>query len=305
MIIENVIFKGGGVKGIAYAGCIKALEEKNSIKTIKRCAGTSVGSIAAVLLSIGCNDTEITEILENLNFKILKTGFNPFRILTKYGFYTGDKFVKWLESILKTKNLNVNLTFHDLHQLSLNYTEIKNPFIFAVSLNTQTVQEFSYIKTPDVRITDAVRASISIPFYFKTWKIKQFPGELFVDGGVSYNYPISVFDNIDFLSDDDKIDDDYINERTLGFYIGDINKEPKNNKLKYFQFFKYINSLLSTIIDNEIINFIRRKDDVKRTIFIPDFGVSAVDFNISKEKFDELYKSGYDSTIEYLKKAGN
>ena len=42
--IENLVFKGGGVLGIAYAGAIESLEEKGLLKNIKRVAGTSAGS---------------------------------------------------------------------------------------------------------------------------------------------------------------------------------------------------------------------------------------------------------------------
>ena len=48
--IENLVFKGCGVLGIAYAGAIKALEKQGVLKDIKRTVGTSAGAVAATRL---------------------------------------------------------------------------------------------------------------------------------------------------------------------------------------------------------------------------------------------------------------
>ena len=50
---ENLIFEGGGVKGIAYVGVFQELQDREIIGNIKRVGGTSAGAINAVLLSLG------------------------------------------------------------------------------------------------------------------------------------------------------------------------------------------------------------------------------------------------------------
>ena len=55
---------GGGVKGAAHIGVIKALEE-NGIE-IDAVAGTSIGSIVAALYSMGYSTEKMLEILKNL-----------------------------------------------------------------------------------------------------------------------------------------------------------------------------------------------------------------------------------------------
>jgi len=50
---KNLVFEGGGVKGIAYAGATKVLDEKNMLNSLVRVAGTSAGAITAALLSVG------------------------------------------------------------------------------------------------------------------------------------------------------------------------------------------------------------------------------------------------------------
>ncbi|NGX43091.1 MAG: hypothetical protein K940chlam7_01382 [Chlamydiae bacterium] len=60
----NLVFKGGGPKGIAYGGVIETLEATGNLKGVKRVAGTSAGAIAAMLLALGYNSAEIKDVLK-------------------------------------------------------------------------------------------------------------------------------------------------------------------------------------------------------------------------------------------------
>ncbi len=48
----NLIFEGGGVKGIAYVGALTVLEDKDVLQKVKRLGGTSAGAINATLLAL-------------------------------------------------------------------------------------------------------------------------------------------------------------------------------------------------------------------------------------------------------------
>ena len=64
------IFGGGAIRGFAYIGAIKALEELDiKIKTV---AGSSVGAIFAGLIAVGYTPKEIEEVLMNINFELFK-----------------------------------------------------------------------------------------------------------------------------------------------------------------------------------------------------------------------------------------
>ena len=56
---RNLVFKGGGVRGIAYMGALEVLEEEGILADIERVAGTSSGAIAATVVSfrLNCEDT--------------------------------------------------------------------------------------------------------------------------------------------------------------------------------------------------------------------------------------------------------
>ena len=67
--VKNLVFEGAGIRGIAYSGAIKVLEEKNLLQNIERVGGTSAGAITALLLSLGYNADEITQLINSTSFK--------------------------------------------------------------------------------------------------------------------------------------------------------------------------------------------------------------------------------------------
>lgn len=65
----GICFSGGGIKGAAHIGVLKAFEEKGV--DFKYISGTSSGSIVASLYSMGYNSDEIKEIFQK-NYKKIK-----------------------------------------------------------------------------------------------------------------------------------------------------------------------------------------------------------------------------------------
>lgn len=82
---ENLVFKGGGVKGLAYVGAIKILEEKGILGEVKRVAGTSAGAITSTLLAMQYNSLEIGDlfIAPDMMSKFLDHPFTGDKILDR------------------------------------------------------------------------------------------------------------------------------------------------------------------------------------------------------------------------------
>ena len=92
---KNLVFEGGGVKGIAYVGALKKLEEEDILQNIERVAGTSAGAMVAVLIGLGYTAEELRTILWDINFQNFlddSWGFvrDTKRLLYDYGWYKGD-----------------------------------------------------------------------------------------------------------------------------------------------------------------------------------------------------------------------
>ena len=65
---RNLVFEGGGVKGIAYGGALEKIDELNILSGITRVAGTSAGAIAASLLALGYDSRSFSKIISETKF---------------------------------------------------------------------------------------------------------------------------------------------------------------------------------------------------------------------------------------------
>jgi ankyrin repeat protein/TPR repeat protein/predicted acylesterase/phospholipase RssA len=61
---QNLVFKGGGPRGIVHVGAVQGLERANAMSEVIRYAGTSAGAITAVLLAVGFTSQETADLLK-------------------------------------------------------------------------------------------------------------------------------------------------------------------------------------------------------------------------------------------------
>jgi NTE family protein len=202
---RNLIFEGAGIRGIAYVGCIKVLEEKSLLPGIEKVGGTSAGAIAALTVALGYSSSEIEKIIYDTRIQKFNDGRFFFfggisRVNRHYGWYRGKAFTHWLEKIIEAKTGDADITFRQLKE-----RQFKNLYVTGTSLNQQRLLVFSNESFPDMKIKDAVRISMSIPLYFEALFIdstgrvidkKQASGNyhIAVDGGLMGNFPIFIFD---------------------------------------------------------------------------------------------------------------
>lgn len=107
---KNLVFEGGGIKGIGYVGALEYLEnDKKILSNIQRFGGTSAGAITALILGLGYSVKDLTEKLKKVQFEKFKDDdgiiIDTFRLLVGgYGRYKGDEFLKWIkEDIIKPR----------------------------------------------------------------------------------------------------------------------------------------------------------------------------------------------------------
>ena len=68
----GLVLSGGGAKGIAHIGLIKALEENNI--PIDYVAGTSMGAIVAAFYAMGYTPDEMLRLIKSKEFASWSTG---------------------------------------------------------------------------------------------------------------------------------------------------------------------------------------------------------------------------------------
>ncbi|MEE4184410.1 MAG: patatin-like phospholipase family protein, partial [Gammaproteobacteria bacterium] len=100
---RNLVFEGGGVKGIAYVGALESLGRRRILPQIRRVGGTSAGAINAALFALGYSNAATRELLAELDFtSFLDADWGVVRdtrrLLTRFGWYRGDAFHEWMEA---------------------------------------------------------------------------------------------------------------------------------------------------------------------------------------------------------------
>ncbi len=314
---KNLVFEGGGVKGIAYGGALSRLEELGILSDIKRVAGTSAGAITATLLALGYDSSSISSIIADTNFKKFEDNTFLFirdivRLIRKYGWNKGETFENWISNLIIKKTGNKNLTFSELHDKVLKgIPGFKDLYVVATNVSKQKAEVISYENYPNLPIYKAIRMSMSIPVFFSA--VKDEKGDYYVDGGLTSNYAIQIFDNIKYVSNQDNClfseledSEDYaFNFETLGFRV-DSNQEKNylnpswegdpdaTKNLK-----KFIMALIDFTI--EMVNKKHlNKNDWNRTIFIDSGDIGTTEFKLSKDKIEFLINSGKRSVDDYF-----
>ena len=161
----GIALSGGGVRGLAHLGILKALNENQIFPDI--ISGTSAGALAGLFYADGYSPDEAYEIFQDTSlFKFAQISF------PRKGLLSMQKVIKILEENIKAKS----------------FDDLKKPLYVATSnLNDGIVQ---YFNTGDV--IEKVIASASVPVVFNPVLIN---GNTYVDGGIFDNLPIDPIQN--------------------------------------------------------------------------------------------------------------
>ena len=266
-------------------------------------------------------------------------------IKEEIGLFSGDIVKQELiENAIKMAFANLNrlseynpgFTFQELYDFKdENGNRIFKP-LFVTAFNTANLRTevFSCFHTPNAVVSDAVRASISMPIFFTPVTIREngVPKKIYfndgksseviryMDGGVLDNYPIWIFDDLKYCLDDipewvakRKI---FIqNPKTLGFRLMedrmiDIYTKPYYDDLRtkmkrvgtgnYEGTFGFLmGSFLQANVSKNLENEHIYRGDCPRSVYVDNLGISPVAFSLSKTDKDRLVKSGKQAILNY------
>lgn len=300
--ITNLVFEGGGIKGLAYVGAIRELAAQGHLKTVKHLAGASAGAITAAFLGLSYSVDDVEKRMPD-DFTEFQDG-RPTRLVHSWGMHPADKFYNWLGNAIAEKLGNAKATFADLHAKVLAQGEFEADVCFrdvhlmGSNLSTQQGEVFSYYTTPNMPIVDAVRVSMSFPLAFdaKIYKkdehgrflinekglVEDKMGDMYVDGGLAMNYPVSLFDV------------GFTNPETLGFRVDDAaeiaqfkeGKPPKHKVIKKWG--QYGAVLVSTAMWAQYVPAINNF----RTVYIDTGKIDTLQFKLTPDEKKYLIDNG-------------
>jgi NTE family protein len=210
----DLVLEGGGVKGIALVGAVTVLEERGY--RFHRIAGTSAGAIVGALLAAGVRASELQRVVAGIDYRRFRDARGVARfgvpgqllsLLLHSGIYHSGELADWLRATLEAHDVR---TFADLRvddpESSLPAEEAHRLVVTASDLSHGALRRLPwdydrYGKDPDeVHVVEAVRASMSIPYFFRPVKVRDRLAKAdtwLVDGGILSNFPIDVFDRRD------------------------------------------------------------------------------------------------------------
>lgn len=277
----GLVMSGGGARGLAHIGVIKALEE-NEIP-IDYVTGTSMGAIVAALYAMGYTPDEMIAEMTSEDFRRWYTGTMD----KNYMFY-------FKRNAEVPELLNLHIDIKDTIRLVKPPLQLVNPapmnmgFLQIFSTSTAACRgNFDNLMVPfrcvasDVYnkkqvvfangdLGDAVRASMSFPFVFKPIKKDSV---LLYDGGIYNNFPRDVMQN------------EYAPDFIFGSVVSENAPVPDEHDLM-----------------SQVKNLIMGRSDYT----IPDSVGILLDMNIKDvklldfHKIDRVVQYGYDRTLALI-----
>ncbi len=184
MLPKRIYLSGGGICAIAHVGALQELVKYIPLKAVKEWMGVSAGSLVAMCLCIGFTLEELEDFCVRFDFTNIKEYDSVPGWILHFGIDTGERLQKLVEACLHVKGLPTEFTFEDcLKKFG------KSLRVVATDLNEAAHRTFSPTDSPNYRIADAVRASMSYPYYFQPFICPE-TGHYLSDGGIISNYPL-------------------------------------------------------------------------------------------------------------------
>jgi NTE family protein len=339
-LVADLALEGGGVKGIGLVGAVLVLDEAGY--RFRGVAGTSAGSIAAILIAAitkaGKPMTQLKQSMDDLQFdRFMPEGhlhaFLDHRggkagtlvadaaILThRMGVYPGDYLAEWLGP--KLADLGCE-HFGDLrlpagadpgqslppghdYRLVVHVSDITRERLVRLPWDYPT---YGFDDPDEIEVVPAVRASMSIPFFFEPVRFEARPAAVtvptpdggtitqnygggsctWVDGGMLRNFPIDAFDREDGAAP---------RWPTIGVKLSSLQTSFPPTKACESSIAVGVHCLRTMM--NEWDTYEVDAATAGRTIFVDNGGLGPTDFQLTTEQQDMLLLNGVRAATDFV-----
>jgi NTE family protein len=343
-LVADLALEGGGVKGIGIVGAVSVLAEAGY--RFARVAGTSAGAIAAALIAaISKKDAPMSSLrgyLDTLTFtefmqprgKLHEFMDHHFgnageklsdaAVLThRMGVYDGNFLGTWLDPIMDDLGVHtfadLKITLEDDPGMSL--PESRR---YGLVVHTSDITRGQLVRLPwdydfygqnrdEQDVVGAVRASMSIPFFFAPVTVTSQPADVdvpspgggsvrahydggtvtWVDGGMLRNFPINAFD---------REDGGPPRWPTLGVKLSSLQTRFPATQAARSTYVE-ARGCLHTMM-NEWDAYGVDAATAGRTIFVDNAGISTTDFDLDPDQRNELFLNGVRAATAFVIEMG-
>ena len=179
-----LVFGGGGVRGIAFAGACVELWSllRFDVNRLKGAAGTSIGALYAAAIVAGMHPTRLLEVAKNTSLIDLVRP-HVTNLVMHWGFDNSSILEEWIDSHIGGRKE----TFLQLYERTGRVLKLT-----ATDLHTCECYILDYESEPDMPVCRGVAMSMCLPPLFAPMEHN---GHLMVDGGICNNFPIDCFNS--------------------------------------------------------------------------------------------------------------
>lgn len=258
------ILAGGGTRLSAHVGILQALQDLDL--TFSHVVGVSGGSIVAALYAKGKSISDLYSLVLETQFSQF-LGQSVITLIRKGGLSTGELFEKWVDEQLEGacfKDLDM-----DLH-------------IVASDVMTSEPVVFNRQTTPELKISKAVRFSMSIPIIFS---FNEYKGHLLVDGSI--------------LSEDALLRD-WAGDGTpaICFRLRSSGRAAEGMK-SHIPIVNYLTLLVRSFMTTMSREYVH-DEFWHNTVVVETGDASPVTFKLSQQQKSQLYDVGYRTTMDVV-----
>lgn len=316
----DLVLEGGGVKGVGLVGAVLALSDAGY--QFPRVAGTSAGAISAALVAAlqaaGTPLAAMKDYVESVDYpqfeqesalrRHLGVIGDAAHLLFHRGLFSGDYLVEWLGGILE----DIGITTFGQLRLDDPGSDLPPERQYALIVHTADITRGKVVRLPwdygsyglepdGQRIVDAVRASMSIPFFFDPVEVDvtqsvvhdgvtYAPGKVtWVDGGLLSNFPVEVFD---------RSDGQPARWDTIGIKLSADQVTIPPTRADRHSWDEAV-SCLHTVLNNANRYYVP-PEKAARTIFVDSGGIASTDFHITADQRATLFDHGQAAAQQWL-----
>ena len=320
----DLVLEGGGVKGVGLVGAVLALHEAGYV--FPRVGGTSAGAIVAALIAA----YQVRDIpLTQLQADMLSLDYTEFMqkswaekhlgmvgqataLTAHQGLYASTYVQQWLTAKLEPLGIR---TFADLKITDDDGTDLAPYQRYRLVTHTSDISRGALVRLPwdlpyyllnaqemadDAKqievidaypVVDAVRTSMSIPFFFRPFQQKTaFGACTWVDGGLLQNFPVTVFDRTDGQPN-----------RWPTFGIK-LSARPRANlpDVPVQGDIRELVSIAQTAMGEWNRYPLADEGVGARTVYVDTMHVSSTDFDLTDQTRDQLFANGRTAAVKFL-----
>lgn len=320
----DLVLEGGGVKGIGLVGAVMAIRKAGYV--FPRVGGTSAGAIVAALIAAyqtrGVDLARLEDDMRELDYtqfmektwaeRHLGIIGQAASLLEHQGVYATGYLEQWLTSKLEPLGIT---TFADLKITDDDRTGLPPRQRYRLVTHTSDLSRGSLVRLPwdlpyyllpdaagastaeqvavidSYSVVDAVRASMSIPFFFRPFTQKTPRGSCtWVDGGLLQNFPVTVFDRTDGLPN-----------RWPTFGVK-LSARPRLNipDVPVRGDIKELLAIAHTAMGEWNRYPLADAGVGARTVFVDTMSLESTDFGITRQQRDQLFDNGRLAAEKFL-----